>query len=165
MQSTVSQSLQAVGSMIDENAIGVPLKAVADRMSSQIFTTGGLAIKTSTSALAKTANTVYFMANGVYGALAAADMPALTGLNISAGKYNCAVFYVDSAGTTSVRFGTEGASAAAVKFPDTPQGKAIIGFIMITYASAFTGGTTALDTATTVYVNTVGPFDPSVIIG
>ena len=32
---------------------------------------------------------------------------------------------------------------------------------MITYASTFTGGTTALDTATTVYVSPVGAFDPT----
>lgn len=164
MQDSVSRYLANISSDIDERAIAPVVKALADCMSSQTFSTGGLAIKAGGSALAKTANTVYYMANGVYGALAAADMPALTGLNISAGKYNVAVFYVDQAGTTSVKFGAEGASAAAVKFPDKPQGKAIIGFLVITYASAFTGGTTALDTATTVYVNTQGAFDPSIIL-
>lgn len=145
-------------------AYGPALRALFDRLSSQITATGGLAIKTASSALAKTANTVTYVAGGVHGSLAAADMPALTGLNISAGKYNVAVFYVDSAGATSVKFGTEGATAGAVKFPEPPQGKACIGYLLITYASAFTGGTTALDTATTVYVNTVGPFDPTAIL-
>lgn len=164
MQDTIARNLGGVASVSDKAALRPILNALADRLSSQTFSTGGLAIKAGGSTLAKTVNTVYYQANGVYGALAAADMPALTGLNISAGKYNCAVFYVDSAGTTSAGFGTEGASAAAVQFPQTPQGKAIIGFLMITYASAFTGGTTALDTATTVYVNTQGAYDPSVIL-
>ena len=165
MQNTLSQTLQNLSSSTDEQALRLAIGAVADRMSSQIFTSGGLAIKTAGSALAKTVNTVKAVANGVYVSLSAADMPALTGLNISAGKYNVAVFYVDQSGTTSVRFGLEGATAGAVKFPDTPQGKAIIGFLLITYASAFTGGTTPLDTATTVYTDTVGAFDPSILIG
>lgn len=163
MQDTISRYLQNIGSGNDREVLRTLLGAIGDRLSSQIFTTGGLAIKAGGSALAKTVNTVYYMADGVYGALSAADMPALTGLSIGAGKYNVAVFYVDSAGATSVAFGTEGATAGAVKFPATPTGKAIIGFLMITYASAFTGGTTPLDTATTVYVNTVGAFDPSIL--
>lgn len=164
MQDSVSRFLAVTGFERNDKSASLVVKAVADRLSSQTFSTGGLAIKAASGVLVKTVNTVYFMANGVYGALSAADMPALTGLNISAGKYNCAVFYVDSSGTTSVAFGTEAGTAGAVKFPNTPAGKAIIGFVMITYASAFTGNTTALDTATTVYVNTQGAFDPSVIL-
>lgn len=164
MKDTVSRYLANIPSSIENNAIGPVLRAVADRLSSQIFNTGGLAIKAGGSALAKTVNTVKLVAGGTYVSLAAADMPALTGLNIGAGKYNVAVFYCDAAGTTSVRFGTEGATAALVKFPDTPEGKAIIGFLLITYASAFTGGTTPLDTATTVYTDTVGAVDPSIIL-
>ena len=164
MQDTIARHLAGVSADKDRKALRAILNALADRLSSQIFNTGGLAIKTGGSALAKTVNTVIALAGGVYVSVAAADMPALTGLNIGAGKFNVAVFYVNSAGTVSVKFGAEGSTAALVKFPDTPQGQAIIGFLMITYASAFTGGTTALDTATTVYVNTVGAFDPSVLL-
>lgn len=164
MINSVTQQLGAVGQNTVESALKPVLFAVADRLSSQIFNTGGLAIKAGGGVLVKTVNTVYALADGKYVALAAADMPTLTGLNISAGYYNVAVFYVDSAGTTSVQFGREASSAVGVTFPQTPQGKAIIGFVMITYASAFTGNTTALDTATTVYVNTMGAFDPSVKI-
>lgn len=165
MQNTLSQTLGSLSSGSDEQALRIAIGAVADRMSSQIFNSGGLAIKAGGSALARTVNTVKAVANGRYVSLAAADMPALTGLNIGANKFNVAVFYVDSAGATSVRFGTEGATAGGVVFPDTPQGRAIIGFLLITHSSAFTGGTTALDTATTVYTDTVGAFDPSIIIG
>ena len=164
MINTVTQQLNALGQANVEAALKPALFAVADRLSSQIFNTGGLAIKAGGGVLVKTVNTVYALADGKYVALSAADMPALTGLNITAGYYNCAVFYVDSAGTTSVQFGREASTAAGVTFPQTPQGKAIIGFVMITYASAFTGNTTALDTATTVYVNTMGALDPSVKI-
>lgn len=164
MLNTVSQTLAGVpGSQTRENLSNL-LRPIADRLSSQITATGGLAIKAGGSALAKTANTVTYVAGGIHGSIAAADMPALTGLNISAGAYNVAVFYVNAAGTTSVKFGTQGATAALVKFPTPDEGKACIGYLLITYASAFTGGTTPLDTATTVYVNTVGPFDPSITL-
>ena len=163
MLDSVSSVLNGVpGGLARENLSKI-LRPIVDRLSSQITSSGGLAIKTASSALAKTANTVTYVAGGIHGSLSAADMPALTGLNITAGKYNVAVFYVNAAGTTSVRFGTEGATAALVKVPTPVEGTACIGYVLITYASAFTGGTTPLDTATTVYVNTVGPFDPSLI--
>ena len=60
--------------------------------------------------------------------------------------------------------GTEGTTLAKVKFPPFPQGKALVGYLIVTYASAFVGGTTALDTATTNFVSPVGPFDPSVLV-
>ena len=41
--------------------------------------------------------------------------------------------------------------------------KALIGFLLITHSSTFTGGTTALDTATTVYVSPIGAFDPTIL--
>ena len=161
MQDTLSRYLANLSVANDRQILDPVIKSIGDRLSSQIFNTGGLVIKAGGGVLAKTANTVIFVADGIYGSLGAADMPALTGLSIGANKFNVAVFYVNSAGTTSVRFGTEGATAAAVKFPDTPVGLAIIGFLMITHSSAFTGNSTALDTATTVYVNTTGAFDPS----
>lgn len=162
MKDTVSRQLALSDANRQFRGVNAVLTAITDRMASRAFSAGGLAIKTSGSALAKTVNTVYYIANGVYGSLSAGDMPALTGLNISAGKYNVAVFYVDVAGTVTAVFGTEGATAAAVTFPEAPQGKAAIGFLMITYASAFTGGTTPLDTATTVYVDVTGAFDPTI---
>ena len=163
MLDSVSNVLNGVPGGLTRDNLSKILRPIVDRLSSQITATGGLAIKVGGSALVKTANTVTYVAGGVHGSIAAADMPALTGLNISAGKYNVAVFYVNAAGTTSVRFGTEGSTAALVKFPTPVEGTACIGYALITYASTFTGGTTALDTATTVYVNTVGPFDPSLI--
>lgn len=165
MNNTIQQELSgAFGDVRQREALRRMLSAVADRLASRANAAGGLAIKTGGSALAKTVNAITYVASGKHVALAAQDMPALTGLAISAGKYNVAVFYGDSAGALSVGFGTEGASAAAVKFPTPPEGKATLGYLLITYASAFTGGTTPLDTATTTYMDVVGPFDPSIAL-
>lgn len=165
MLNTVAQQLSALAANGDRNALRPVLNALADRMSSQALTSAGLVISATTT-LAKTGAAIFYaVADGKHVSIAAGtDMPALTGLNITAGKFNVAVFYIDSAGTVTVGFGTEGASAAAVKFPQTPEKKAIVGYLMITYASAFTGGTTVLSTATTLYISPVGAFDPSITL-
>ena len=164
MQSTVAQQLAAIAADKDRAALRPVLNALADRLSSRTFSHGGLVIKAGGSTLAKTVNTVIAMIGGSYVSIGAADMPALTGLNISAGKYNVIEFRADIAGTVTAVMGVEGATAAAVKFPAPVVGKVTIGFLMITYASAFSGGTTVLDTATTVYVDCDGSFDPTAIL-
>ena len=165
MLNTVSQYLAGMAAERDRKALRPILNAIADRMASQALTSAGLVISATTT-LAKTGAAIFYaVADGKHVSIAAGtDMPALTGLNITAGKFNVAVFYIDSAGTVTVGFGTEGATAAAVKFPQTPEKKAIVGYLMITYASAFTGGTTVLSTATTLYISPVGAFDPSITL-
>jgi hypothetical protein len=143
------------------------LGSIGDRFSSCAVSSAGLVIKAGGSTLAKTGSAVTnLVANGIPVAIAAStDMPALTGINIQAGYYNVVCFFVDSAGTTSVAAGTEAATLAGVVFPPFPAGKALVGFLTITYGSAFTGGTTPLDTATTTYNSPTGAWDPSVLVG
>ena len=77
---------------------------------------------------------------------------------------------MDSAGTLTSAMGTEGATLAAVVMPPLPEKKACIGFVIInpTGTGNFVGGTTPLDDATVapgaLYVNTIGPFDPTVLV-
>jgi hypothetical protein len=94
-------------------------------------------------------------------------MAALSG-TVANAKFNVYVFFIDSAGTLTSRMGTAGATLATVKWPEFPENKACIGFVIInpTGTGDFVGGTTALDDATVVpgatYVNTPYPFDPTV---
>lgn len=164
MISTVTQQIATMGSGLDKEALRPLLSALADRMSSQATSTAGLVIKAAAGVLAKTGAVAFAgVANGVPVAIAAAtDMPSLTGINITAAKFNVVCFFIDSASVVTALAGTEGATLAAVKFPQFPVGKALVGYLVITYASAFTGGTTALDTATTVYVSPIGAFDPNI---
>jgi hypothetical protein len=143
------------------------LRSVCDRYSSQPLTSAGLVIKAGGSALAKTGSAdFYAIANGVLVKIAAStDMPALTGINITAASFNVVCFFVDAAGVVTAAAGTQATTLGGVVFPEPPSLKALVGFLIITYASTFTGGTTALDTATTVYVSPLGAFDPSVLIG
>ncbi len=80
-------------------------------------------------------------------------MPALTGMVIAANTFNFVAFFVDAAGVVTAALGTQGATLAQARYPQMPKGKALIGALLITHSSTFTGGTTPLDTATTVYIN------------
>lgn len=166
MLDTISRYLANMSASKDKEAVRSVVNPLADRYSSCAISTAGLVIKTGGSALAKTgAADSYYVANGVLQKIAAAtDMPALVG-SITAAKFNVFCFFVDSGGTTSVAMGVEGAAIANIVFPQFPQGKALIGMLIVTYASTFVGGTTPLDTATTVYLSPVTSFDPTVLVG
>ena len=166
MYSTVTQQLATMASNLDKEALRPLFNAIADRMSSQATSTAGLVIKAGTSTLAKVGAAAFAgVANGVPVAIAAAtDMPALTGITITANRFNVVCFFIDSASVVTALAGSEGATLAAVKFPQFPDRKALVGYLVITHSSTFTGGTTALDTATTVYVSPVGAFDPSITL-
>lgn len=167
MQNTIRGYLANLRAQLDQRCLNPILSAIANVLSSQATVSAGLVIKAGGSALAKTGATAFQgVANGVPVTIApATDMPALTGLNIGAGRFNVACFFIDAASALTMVQGTEGATLAGVVFPQFPEKKALVGYLIITYASAFTGGTTPLDTATTVYVSPVGAFDPSILIG
>lgn len=145
---------------------------IFDRYSSLALSSAGLAIKAGSSAIVKTgASAAYFLANGVLQKISAAtDMAALSG-TVTNAKFNVYCFFIDTAGTVTSQMGTEGATLAAVKFPQFPLKKALIGFVIInpTGTGNFVGGTTALDDATVVpnavYVNPLGAFDPACVTG
>jgi hypothetical protein len=167
MRDTIVRYLQGVASETDRRSVRVPVESIGDRLSSQPLTSAGLVIKAGGSAVAKTGGSdFYASANGVLVKIAAStDMPALTGCNIAAGGFNVACFVVDSAGVVTMLPGAQGTTLAKVVFPQLGKNKALVGFLIITYASAFTGGTTPLDTATTVYVSPLGAFDATILTG
>jgi len=166
MIDTITRFVQALPDMPGKMHLITLFKALGDRLSSQPLATAGLVIKAGGGVLTKIGATPYYgVANGKLVTIAAAtDMPALTGLVITAASFNVACFFVDSASVVTVAFGTEGTTLGKVVFPTFPENKALVGLLIITHSSTFTGGTTALDTATTVYVSPVGPCDPTVLI-
>ena len=162
---TLTQALSNVSANKDLLAIRNALSPIYDRFSSCAHNSAGLVIKTGGSTLAKTGSTAWYgTAKGVSVTIAAStDMPVLVG-SITAAYYNVFCFFIDSAGTVTAAMGREGASLAAVDFPDFPLGKALVGYLVVTHSSTFVGGTTALDTATTVYVSPIGPFNPNALL-
>ena len=156
------------------------LRGVYDRLSCQMFTSAGLVITaTLGKKVPKTGAAVsYGIRKGAPLSIAAGlDMPALSG-TVANATFNVFCFFVTSQGAiTSIAaseivsaMGTAGASLGAVKFPPIPEGYTMLGYILInpTGTGDFVGNTTALDDATvapgTVYVNTLGSFDPTALI-
>lgn len=166
MLDTMTRYLAGLPNPMDAYNLNRIFAPLVDRFSSQPLNSAGLVIKAGGGVLAKTgAAAFYAVAQGVPVTIAAStDMPALTGLVISATFFNVACFFVDSAAATTVAFGTQGATLGALKWPQFPAGKSLIGFLIITHSATFTGNTTPLDTATTVYISPLGPFDPTVLI-
>lgn len=172
MLNRISQWVNSLTSLKDQQAMRPVLSAIGDRYSSQSLRTAGLVITaTSGKKVPKVGAADYYgIANGVPVVVAAgADMPALSGTVVNA-TFNVFCFFIDSASTVTSAMGTAGATLAAVKFPPFPENKALVGFIIVnpTGTGDFVGGTTALDDATvvpnTVYVSTLGAFDPTVLL-
>jgi hypothetical protein len=152
MENTFLQHLALISAGRDRQALQPIAEAIARGFNTQAITTAGLVIK------------FYATVGGRLVTIAGStDMPALTGLTITASSFNVACFFIDAASVVTVRFGTEGTAIGRVKFPDFPMNRALVGFLLITHGATFTGGTTALDTATTVYVSPTGAFDPTIL--
>ncbi len=166
MQDTLPRSLIGVSDQLTKRAVREPLETLIDRYSSQALASAGLVINAAGALFAKIGATAFYATvQGKLVTLAAgAAMPALTGVAIPAGNFANVCFFVDSAGTVTMAAGTPGATLGAATWPPFPRGKALVGFLIITSASPFVGGTTPLDTATTVYVSPVGAFDPTALV-
>jgi hypothetical protein len=169
--STLSQQIANFRDAVSQNITRALVSPLFDRSSSLMLSTAGLVIKAGGSTLVKTgATAAKALANGVYVNIAAStDMAALSG-TVANGTFNVFCFFIDQAGVLTSAMGTAGATRAAMKFPQLPQGKALIGFVEInpTGTGSFVGGTTALDDATVApnaaYVSALSGFDPALII-
>lgn len=146
-----------------------PLEAIFDRMSSVGLTVSTPVISAGGNAAAKMgAADSYFVVNGTLVKIAASTaLPALTGANAIQNGFIIVCFFVDSAGTLTMLYGsTSGTTLALAKWPQFPKGKALVAMLIITNTGGvFTGGTTALDTATTVYIGGNEGFDPYCLVG
>ena len=109
---------------------------------------------------------MYYMLDGhVYLADNSTVIAPLDG-TVTADKFNVYVYTLDSAGDTHCYMGTEGATLAAVVFPEIPDGEVAMGFISVnpTGTGNFVGGTDDLDDGTVVpnavFYNPLGSFLP-----
>lgn len=141
------------------------LSGLVDRYSSQATATAGLVVGTVSNTTAKIGATAFAgVAKGVPVTIAAdTAMPALSGDTQTAGYFNIYCFFIDADSVVTVAQGRQAPTLAGVKWPTFPANKALVGYLVVTYASPFIPGTTPLSTATTVYVSPVGAFDPTKI--
>ena len=171
MNGTVNQYLSALASEMDRKAIGPVVTAGANLDSSQMLTSAGLAITAAAATTVSAVTSSYAVANGTLVNIPGATvLPALSG-TVSNGTYNVFCFYTDSSGNLTSAMGNAGSTLGGIGFPQLPQKQVMIGFVIIhpTGTGNFVGGTTHLDDATVIpnaiYINAVGGFDASVLIG
>lgn len=171
MTDTMTRWLEGVRDYTTQWSLRRLIEPLVDRESTLALNSAGLVIHGSASALVKTGSSAtYLLVNGVMVKIAAStDMPALVG-TVTNATFNVFCFFIDQSGTVTSQMGTQGATLAAVAFPQFPKQKALVGFIIVnpTGTGDFVGGTTALDDATVVpnvvYINGTS-FDPFVLIG
>ena len=142
------------------------IEPLVDRCSTHPLISANLVITGAGGTAAKIGATDFYAScGGILVKIAAGTvMPALTGINIAANAFNVVSFFVDSVGVVTLGSGTAGPTLARVVLQAPPLRKATVGLLIITSASPFVGGTTALDTATTVYISPTGAFDPTVLV-
>jgi hypothetical protein len=178
----LSYSANAIADSRDGLLINNMLKGVYDRMSSQAFTTGALAVGGTTTNAKTATNTIYGLAGGVPIAVPPTDnffVPAAGNgglIVIATSTTNVACFWVDAAGAASISYGTAGATTTAgslaggtVRFPPMKEGKMLVGFAIISAVGAtWTAGTDNFATSggnyTVTMVNVTGMFDPTAVI-
>lgn len=144
------------------------VEPVWDRMSSVGITVSAPVISAGGGVTAKMgAADSYFVVNGILVKVAASTvLPVLTGANAAQNSFIVVCFFVDSAGTLTMAYGNAGTTLAKATFPQFPKQKALVAILIITNAGGvFTGNTTPLDTATTVFVGVVEGFDPYALLG
>lgn len=172
LNTTIAQVLAGVHDAGDRQSLRTILQNIADRLTCVTFQSAALRIKGGSASAIVQSNAVWSgLVQGIHVTKATStDMAALVG-TVTNAKFNVFFFFIDSAGTLTSAMGTEGATLAAVVPPPIPIGKTVIGYITInpTGTGNFVGGTTALDDATVVptavFVNTIGPFDPTLLPG
>lgn len=163
----VSQAVNSLPPYPEREVLRGLFSAAIVPLQNVLLSSGAIAIKAGSSALAKTVNTIHYTVGGKLATKAAADLAALSG-TVTAAAFNVFVFSVTAGGTFVTRMGLEAATLAGVKFPAVPDTETVVGFVVInpTGTGNFVGGTTPLDNATVVpnavYVNTIYPFSTSV---
>lgn len=178
----LSYLTQAFADKRDGAALHSALKGLYDRMSTQAFTTGALAVGGTTTNAKTATTTIYGIAGGVPVAVPPTDnffVPAAGngGLPVIAtSTTNVACFWVDNTGAASITYGTAGATTTAgslaggaVRFPPMKEKNILVGFAIISAVGAtWTAGTDNFATSggnyTVTMVNTVGMFDPTATI-
>lgn len=167
MMENIPRRLHAIGDTLIRRALELLLTPLYDRVKSCALSSAGLVISATTTKAKIGASVFHYVAYGVLGRIAAGtDMPVLVG-TVTNALFNVFIFTVDKDGTTYVQMGTEGATEAAIVWPELDQTRAIIGVLVInpTGTGDFVGGTTPLGDATVIpnaaYISPIGAFDPT----
>lgn len=166
MLDTITRYLAGMAAVPDRQAVLDVVGPIGQRLSSLAVQSAGLEITggSGTTAQIGSGSTFKgFVQKKFVTVAAGTDMPALVG-TITANSFNYFQFTIDADETVSVAMGIESTTDGGARAPVIPVDETLIGLILVTHSSTFTGGSTALDAATTIYMSPVGAIDLSVEI-
>ena len=129
------------------------LAQVLSALLSRTFNAGGFAIKTASSADAKTANTIEFTVNGVHktkAAVATVSLSSVAASTCATGASRLYVIFLDASGNVTVQASDAGTTTMPAYSMATLCPVAAVKVVNAS-GSTFTPGTTALDTASITF--------------
>jgi hypothetical protein len=166
MLGKISEHLQGVVDSSSRMALSNILRPLGDRHACRMLNSAALAGTAVT--VPSTGAVSYLLVANVLRTIGSSQaLAALAGTVVNA-TFNVFLYLVNASGTLSTKIGLPGATLAAVRFPEIPEGLTVIGFTIInpTGTGDFVGGTTNFNDATVVpnavHISIVGEFDPSI---
>lgn len=147
----LNQRINQFSNKSDARNLVLVLEKVYKRLGNVALTTPTLAVATTTTKIKSTTD-YYGFVGGVLVKKAATDnlITLTTAANTTNALFNVVVFTINSSGTITNRYGTQGASLAAMTWPVMPADEAVFGILLLnpTGTGNFVGGTTAVNDGT-----------------
>lgn len=147
----LNQRINQFSNKSDARNLVLVLEKIYKKLGNVALTTPTLAVATTTTKIKSTTD-YYGFVGGVLVKKAATDnlITLTTDANTTNALFNVVVFTINSSGTITNRYGTQGASLAAMTWPVMPADEAVFGILLLnpTGTGNFVGGTTAVNDGT-----------------
>lgn len=149
----LNQRINQFSNKSDARNLVLVLEKIYKRLGNVALTTPNLTVATTTTKIKSQAD-YYGFVGGVLVKKATTDnlITLTTSANTTNALFNVVVFTIDSSGTITNRYGTQGATLAAITWPTLPSDEALFGILLLnpTGTGNFVGGTTAVNDGTVV---------------
>lgn len=149
----LSRRINQFSNKSDARNLYLTLAPVYKKLGNVALTIPTLTTATTTTKIKSTTD-FYGFVGGILVKKAATDnlITLTTSANTTNALFNVVVFTINNSGTITNRYGTQGASLAAMTWPTMPAEEAIFGILLLnpTGTGDFVGGTTAVNDVTVV---------------
>lgn len=149
----LTQRINQIGDLMVRRNLQLVLEKIYKRLGNVTLTTPNLTTATTNTKIKSQAD-YYGFVGGILVKKAATDnlITLTTSANTTNAYFNVVVFTINSSGTITNRYGTQGSTLAAMTWPSLPSEEAVFGILLLnpTGTGDFVGGTTAMADATVV---------------
>lgn len=149
----LTQRINQIGDLMVRRNLQLVLEKIYKRLGNVTLTTPNLTTATTNTKIKSQAD-YYGFVGGILVKKAATDnlITLTTSANTTNAYFNVVVFTINSSGTITNRYGTQGSTLAAMTWPSLPSEEAVFGILLLnpTGTGDFVGGTTPMADATVV---------------